>query len=182
MKKLAALVLLFFTVSFTVSAQTVETEVIKLINELRLQMGGPAKGLKPFVRNAALDSAAAYHARWIVASGIGSHTETKSVNGIKALPEVSDRAAKYGATAHAENLIKYCQYVTKGDSVDAKATAKLAFIAWKNSPGHYENMLFSAIPVVELRIGMAVVPYDEYTYCIVMVVGSNLDSNGQLIK
>ena len=180
MKKLAALVLIFMSV--TSFSQTVETEVIKQINQLRLQMGGPAKGLKPFVRNAALDSAAAYHARWIVASGIGSHTETKSVNGIKALPEFTDRAAKYGVTAYAENLIKYCQYITKGSSVDVKATSNLAFIAWKNSPGHYANMLFSAPQSVEIRIGIAVVPYDEYTYCIVMVVGANVDSNGQVIK
>lgn len=180
MKKLAALVLIFMSV--TSFAQTVETEVIKQINQLRLQMGGPAKGLSPFVRNAALDSAAMYHAKWVVASGIRSHVETQSANGIKALPEFTDRAAKYGVTAYAENFIQYCLYVKTGDKVDAKATATRAFEAWKKSPGHYANMLYTMPKIVEARIGIAIVPYTETEFCIVMVVGANLDKNGQIIK
>lgn len=180
MKKLAALVVFF--ISVTVSAQTIETEVIKQINQLRLQMGGPEKGLSPFVRNSALDSAAAYHAKWMVATGLNSHVETKSAPGIKALPEPWDRAAKYGATAYAENCIQYCLYVRKNGVLDVKASATRAFTAWKNSPGHYSTMLFTAPRAVELRIGVAIVPYDDYNYCIVMVVGANVDSNGQVIK
>lgn len=180
MKKLAALVLIFMSV--TSFAQTVETEVIKQINQLRLQMGGPAKGLSPFVRNAALDSAAMYHSKWVVASGIRSHVETQSVNGIKALPEFTDRAAKYGVTAYAENFIQYCLYVRTGNKVDAKATATRAFEAWKKSPGHYANMLYTMPKIVEARIGIAIVPYNETEFCIVMVVGANLDKNGQIIK
>lgn len=180
MKKLAALVLIFMSV--TSFAQTVETEVIKQINQLRLQMGGPDKGLSPFVRNSALDSAAMYHAKWVVASGIRGHVETKSVNGIKALPEFTDRAAKYGVTAYAENLIQYCFYDKAGGKVDAKATATGVFTAWKKSPGHYANMLFSMTKSVEARIGIAIVAYDEDEFCIVMVVGANVDSNGQIIK
>ena len=180
MKKLATLVLIL--VSVTAFGQTVETEVIKQINQLRLQMGGPEKGLSPFVRNAALDSAAMYHAKWVVASGISSHVETQSAKGIKALPEFTDRAAKYGVTAYAENFIQYCLYVRTGDKVDTKATATRAFAAWKKSPGHYANMLYTMPKIVEARIGIAIVPYNETEFCIVMVVGANVDENGQFIK
>lgn len=180
MKKLAALVLIF--ISVTSFGQTVETEVIKQINALRLEMGGVDKGLKPFVRNSALDSAAMYHAKWVVATGINSHVETKSAPGIKALPEVWDRAARYGVTAYAENFIQYCMYAKTGDNVNVKETATRVFQAWKKSQGHYEAMLYSMPKVVEARIGIAIVAYDEDEFCIVMVVGANVDQNGNLIK
>ena len=181
MKKLAAILFLslFATLGF---GQTIETEVIKQINALRLQMGGPTAGLSPFVRNSALDSAAMYHAKWVVASGIGSHTETKTVAGIKALAEPWDRAAKYGVTAYAENLIQYSFCVKAGDKVDVKATANGVFQSWKKSKGHYDNMLFKMAKVVEPRIGIAIVKHSEEEFCIVMVVGANVDSDGQLIK
>lgn len=180
MKKLAALVLIF--ISVTVSAQTIETEVIKQINQLRLELGGANKGLSPFVRNSALDSAAMYHAKWVALTGINSHTETQAAPGIKPLAEPWDRAAKYGVTAYAENFIQYCIYVKAGDKVDAKSTAARVFKAWKNSPAHYEAMLYAMPKIVEARIGVAIVPYNENEFCIVMVVGANVDANGQIIR
>jgi uncharacterized protein YkwD len=180
MKKLAALVLIF--ISVTSFAQTIETEVIKQINGLRLQMGGPEKGLSPFVRNAALDSAAMYHAKWMVATGVNSHIETQSAPGIKALAEPWDRAAKYGVTAYAENCIQYCMYTKNGGAINPKSTATAVFQAWKKSQAHYEVMLYSMPKIVEARIGIAIVEYNKDEFCIVMVVGANVDHNGNLIK
>ena len=182
MKKILSTIILLASVSLC-QGQTIETEVIKQINKIRLENGGPDKGLSSFVRNARLDSAARYHAKWIVASGTGGHTETKSAGGIKPLPEFWDRAAKYGAVAYAENLIQYCFYVKSGNSIDATKTATAAVIAWKKSPGHLANMLYTMPRQVEPRIGVAVVPYpNSDEFCIVMVVGANVDANGQIIK
>ncbi len=180
MKTVIILVTIFIT--STTCAQTIETEVIKKINELRLELGGPDKGLSMFVRNAALDSAAMYHAKWLVASGLSGHIETKSVSGINALPDIIDRAAKYHATAFAENLIVNCIYYKVNDKLNISETANIAYTSWKNSPGHYANMVLQMPKTVEARIGIAIVPQDNESFCIVMVVGANIDASGQLIK
>lgn len=162
-------------------AQTLEREIINQINKIRLAHGGAAKGLSPFVRNAALDSAALYHAKWVVASGIRSHVEDRIAGGIEPLPEFWNRAAKYGVTAYAENLIQYCNYEKNGDSIKVPQTAARVVSSWKNSPGHLTNMLFSAPSEIELGIGMAVVPYqDLYDFCVVMVVGAHADEIGTI--
>lgn len=181
MKKFAAILslCLFAALGFS---QTIETETIRQINALRLQMGGSDSGLSPFVRNSALDSAAAYHAKWVVASGIGSHTETKTAAGIKPLAEPWDRSAKYGATSLCENLIQYSIYVRNGSTVDAKATAARVVAAWKKSQGHYDNMMYRFPKQLEARIGIAVVPQEDGSFCIVMIVGANIDQYGNLIK
>lgn len=181
MKKLV--IAFVFLISTAVGfSQSLESSVISKINELRAKSGGPDKGLSAFVRNAALDSAALYHAKWVVASGIRGHVETKSVAGIKALPEFWDRAAKYGATAYCENLIQYINYVKVGTKVDVNKTAIDVVTCWKNSPGHLDNMLYTMPKIVEARIGIAIVPYGENEFCIVMVVGANIDHNGNLVK
>lgn len=183
MRRKIILIIAAFIVINEIHAQTIESEVVNQINKIRLTFGGPTKGLSPFVRNAALDSAAMYHAKWIVASGIRSHIEDRVAGGIKPLTEFWDRAAKYGVTAYAENLIQYCRYVKKDDSIDISKSASGAVIAWKNSPGHFENILFKMNPKVEPRIGVAIIPYPDYEdFCIVMVVGANVDANGKLIE
>ena len=168
--------------SFPLFAQTVEEEVIKSTNALRLELGGPNRGLSAFVRNSSLDSAAMYHAKWVVASGISGHIETKSVPGIKALTDVGDRASKYGATAFAENLISECIYVKVNGTVNIKETADLAFSSWKNSPGHYANMTLSMPKEIQPRIGIAIAQYSEDIFCIVMVIGANIDSQGHITE
>jgi uncharacterized protein YkwD len=183
MKKIFILLVSLSSIFTTSFAQSIENAIIKQINQLRLQKGGPDSGLSPFVRNSALDSAAMYHARWVVASGLRSHTETREAGSIKPLPGFWDRSAKYGATSIAENLIQYCQYVKSGETVDTFKTATVAFTSWKNSPGHLANMLITMPKQVQARIGLAIVPYSDGNYfCIVMVVGANIDTNGQLIK
>lgn len=170
------LVLLFaFLISTTVGfSQSLESSVISKINELRAKSGGPNKGLSPFVRNAALDSAALYHANWVVASGCAKcHVETKSLPGITAIPEFWDRAAKYGVTADAENLIRYVGYTKVDNSIDIKSSANTAFLMWKKSVGHLTNMLTLYPKELEARIGIASVPNGEEGFCIVMLVGSN---------
>jgi uncharacterized protein YkwD len=181
MKKLA-IIFVFLISTMASFSQSLEAVVILKINELRAKNGGPDKGLSAFVRNAALDSAAMYHAKWVVASGISSHIETKSVSSIKAIPEFWDRAAKYGATAYCENLIQYINYVKVGIPVEVNKTAINVVTCWKNSPGHLDNMLFTMPKMVEARIGIAIVQYDETEFCVVMVVGANVDRNGNLIK
>lgn len=176
-----ALLIIFFSLNFSFS-QSIETELLLKINALRKTMGGINAGLSPFVRNTALDSAALYHAKWVVVSGIGSHVETNTVAGIKALTEPWDRAAKYGVTAYAENLIQYNFYHKDGNTIDEKATATGVFECWKKSKGHYENMVFKMTKIVEPRIGIALVNYNNDEFCIVMLIGANVDSNGQLTK
>lgn len=176
------LAIIVISISVKCFGQTIESELIKNINQLRLQMGGPSKGLSPFVRNSLLDSAAMYHAKWLVLSGMNSHIETNSINGIKALANFTDRAAKYGSSAYAENIITVCPYVKVGNKVDVTQTAKNAFTLWKNSQGHLNNMLFTMTSLVEARIGIAIVPYNNNSYCIVMVVGANVDADGNIIN
>ena len=182
MKKLIILMAVALISSVTLS-QTIESSLIKKINELRLQHGGPANGLSPFIRTSSLDSAAMYHAHWVVASGIGSHIESKSAKGIIPLAEFWDRSAKYGATAYCENLIQSCLYVKSDTILNINQTATRAFETWKKSPGHLANILFSMPKNVEPRVGIAIVPQpDGDSFCIVMVVGSNVDRTGHLIK
>ena len=181
MKKIVTTLIMILTVQ-AVFAQTIETELIKQINQLRLQMGGPDSGLSPFVRNSALDSAAMYHAKWVVASGIGGHVETKPAGGIAPLAQPWDRAAKYGVTAYCENLIQYNEYVMTGNRVDVKKTALSVFLCWKNSKGHYDNMLYTMSKKCEARIGIAIVKRTDGSFCIVMIVGANVDKYGNLIK
>lgn len=160
-------------------AQTLERELVNQINKIRLTHGGSAKGLSPFVQNPALDSAALYHAKWVVASGIRSHVEDRVSGGIEPLPEFWNRAEKYGVTAYAENLLQYCSFELNGDSIKFPQTASKVVTSWKNSPGHLSNMLFSAPPEIELGIGIAIVPHqDLYGFCVVMVVGASVDEKG----
>ena len=176
-------ILTFLTVTVSASSQTVEDLVVKKTNALRAQIGGTTKGLAPFVRNSSLDSAAMYHARWVVASGIGSHTETKPVKGIVPLATCADRAAKYGVTAFAENLIAWSAYSVNDDGkVLNSVTAEKLMTLWKNSPGHLANLLSEYSSKLEPRIGIAICQYDQNYFCIVMIIGSNVDANGQLIK
>lgn len=183
MRMILLLISICFGIYSNIYAQTIENEVVSKINEIRLQFGGPAKGLSPFVRNSALDSAAMYHAKWIVASRIRSHFEDRVAGGIKPLPNFWDRASKYNVSAYAENLIQYCRFVKQSDSIDISKTANLIVVAWKNSPGHLENILFTMTPKVEPRIGIAIAPYPDYEdFCIVMVVGANVDSDGNIIQ
>jgi uncharacterized protein YkwD len=167
---------LFFILSITRVnfSQTIEMEVIRKINQLRVQNGGLSKNLGPLVRNSGLDSAAMYHARWIVASNCTQcHVETKSLPGIKALPEFWDRAAKYGVMADAENLIRYVSYEKVNGSIDPKQSANTAFLMWKASSGHLENMLLTFDKSQNSEIGIAVVPNGQEGFCIVMLIGSN---------
>lgn len=148
-------------------------------------MGGVDSGWINFVRSPALDSAAMYHAKWLsrFPSGIENpHLETKSFSDQKALLQCTDRAIKFGATAYAENLIQFCPYSKKDGKIDILASAKLAFEGWEESPGHLANMLLRISQDLEGRIGLAVVPRDSNYFIIVMIVGENLDYQGNVIK
>ena len=155
-------------------SQTLELEVIRQINQIRIQLGGPTKGLSQFSRSTGLDLAAAHHAKWLVKSKINSHIETLSVDGLNTLSTFTDRAYSYNSIAFAENFILYSRYIKRNGSVDIKSTAEAVVNSWVHSPNHYAALTFTMPKTIEAQIGVFIVPHNEYEFCIVMLVGANL--------
>ncbi|MFN8674961.1 MAG: CAP domain-containing protein [Thermomicrobiales bacterium] len=112
-----------------------EVTLLQLINDFRQQNGG----LPPFVRQDLLDSAAVAHSRDMVTRCFFDHINPDGKD-----PGDRIAATGYQAAAWAENI-----YKGSGNL----GSAAEAFDAWKNSQGHRDNMLSTA--VTQIGIGTA---------------------------
>lgn len=101
-------------------ATQLETQFLSLINQYR-----QSNGLGTLSRNSALDTAARLHSKDMAVNGFFSHT---SLDGRSPWT----RMAQAGYSCNG----------AKGENIAAGySTAQAAFNAWRNSPGHNENML-----------------------------------------
>lgn len=102
------------------SATQLESQFLSLINQYR-----QSNGLGTLSRNSALDTASRLHSKDMAVNGYFSHT---SLDGRSPWT----RMAQAGYSCNG----------AKGENIAAGySSAQAAFNAWKNSPGHNENML-----------------------------------------
>lgn len=109
-------------------------ELSRLVNALRKE-----KGLKELQFHPALAQAAELHSRYMAEKNILDHVE-KNIE----FSTPSKRVLKSGGTdleAIGENVLCSTPQKFPLDSVAVIALAKQMFESWKNSPGHYANMI-----------------------------------------
>lgn len=109
-----------------------DADILGRINGLRGSLG-----LAGYTRNAALDAAAANHARWMVATGQVSHTQSDG-----STPSTRAQAAGYSSRWVSENI-----YGGTNASVDA------AWNFWINSQVHYRGL--TSPNYQEIGVGIA---------------------------
>ncbi len=115
--------------------QKIETEFLRLVNNERSRVG-----VNTLTINSHLDSCAITRSKEIIQSF--SHTRP---NGTSCFTLVDSNKYKYNALG--ENIVKTSHvgngYITPFDGSDAQleAVATHMFTLFKNSPGHYENMI-----------------------------------------
>ncbi|MDO8473832.1 MAG: CAP domain-containing protein [Dehalococcoidia bacterium] len=141
---LAALMLLVSISGFasTASAQTsTETDFMNILNGQRISLGK-----NPLAINSSLSTAAYLHSKDMAEKGYFSHT---SLDGRTFVQRVV--AAGYTSwTALAENIAYYY----------GSADATTIYNMWKDSPGHYANMIGDFTDA-----GLGVYTLNNYTYC-----------------
>lgn len=109
------------------SNEEFEAEVVRLVNQIRLN-----EGLLPLKRVAELDHAARFHATDMGMTDYFSHTSHDRVNGtlVEACTFV-DRLRSY-----------YTPFLSLGENIAAGYRTPQAVVdAWMNSPGHRNNIL-----------------------------------------
>lgn len=115
-------------------AQQIAVLVLEKTNAIRR-----GQGLPPLLASKAADELAQYHSDNMVTHQFFSHTDHQGTS-------PSDRADQMGVTwsAIAENIanIPWHENVSScGDTRTAEALAECMVEGWRNSPGHYRNMI-----------------------------------------
>lgn len=108
--------------------RSIEKLSLEKINSIREEFNA-----KPLNRNARLDSAAAYQARWCAENNNLTHTRPSG-----RLRSVEDRIkyVKYKCDYSGENIL---YFMPDDDETEEEMAAELVQ-QWKDSPGHYANM------------------------------------------
>lgn len=110
------------------------TELAQLVNDLRKE-----KGLKPLQQNEHLQKAAEFHSKYMVTNNVLDHIE-KDIKNSTPTKRVMNAGGNY-----LESIGENCLYTVPQkfplDENGVKALAKEMFESWKNSPGHYANMI-----------------------------------------
>lgn len=161
--------ILVLLIGIQAEAQPTPTGILNEVNRFR-----KAQGLAPAKLNAKHNQAAQLQAEWIATTGIFSHKQTISANGLPILTNPWDRGTRVGASVVAENLYQLPA---------ASATSAHIVSGWIQSPGHRENMLYRVPDEIECRVGIAIVrsKVSPDEIIVVLVIGDNVDhQTGQI--
>jgi uncharacterized protein YkwD len=139
--------------SKTEAPPAVNADVVQEIIRLVLQKTNAlraSEGLSPLAASAGANRVAQYHSDNMVAHEFFSHIDHEGTS-------PSDRATALGVswTAIAENIanVPWHENVSScGDTRTAEALANCMVEGWKNSPGHYRNMMGA---YTELGVGIS---------------------------
>lgn len=121
----------------------IENEIFNRVNELRASVG-----VAPLTRSNALTQSALVRSKEMLSSGIFEHTRPDGTSFQTAIDQAGYKWSRIG-----EN-IAYCS----GYSIDQ--LADVFFDGWKNSPGHYANMVKPEFT----QIGIAIAGDGKTTY------------------
>lgn len=118
----------------------IEIEVIRLMNEERARLGLKAVSWCPEVWKAC-----EFHSKYMGETGHFSHSQKN-----KSTAQPWDRVAKYVVKKSYNTVMENIQYYSDGfvAGKDIKGQAMEVFMNWKNSPGHYKNMINKNINTV----------------------------------
>lgn len=118
----------------TNDVKLLRTELAKKINDLRV-----SKGVSPLVFNDTLKKAADLHSEYMVTNNILTHDENiaKYADPKKRVTESGGRNFEYVG----ENVLHSSTQDFPLNKKEILALAEEMFLIWKNSPGHYANMI-----------------------------------------
>jgi hypothetical protein len=147
-----ALIVSFSGFALAVSAQTdTETDFINILNSQRLSLNE-----NPLSINSSLSNAAYLHSKDMAEKGYFSHTSEDG----RTFSQRIVAAGYTNWTALAENIAYYY----------GQPDAATIYNMWKNSPGHYTNMIGNYSDA-----GLGVYTLNNYTYC-TLDLGKNSSS------
>ena len=136
-----SVLIFFFCLSFSSFGQLTDQNKIQLKKELSALVNAlrKEKGLKALQFHPSLEKAAEMHSKYMAEKGILDHVE-KNVE----FSTPTKRVLKAGGTdleAVGENVLYSTPQKFPLDSAAIVVLAKEMFESWKNSPGHYANMI-----------------------------------------